>query len=44
MNPQFFTKSAMGKAWEAQKHQSFGKDNLVQVYTTQFFFTSSFLF
>jgi hypothetical protein len=35
MNPQFFTKSKKGKAWEAQKHQPFSKDNLVQVYTTQ---------
>jgi hypothetical protein len=45
MNPQFFAKSAMGKTWEAQKHQPFGKGNLVQVYTTQFIFsTSSSLF
>jgi hypothetical protein len=35
MNPQFFAKSTMGKAWEAQKHQPFGKDNLLQAYTTQ---------
>jgi hypothetical protein len=24
----------MGKAWEAQKQQTFGKDNLLQAYTT----------
>jgi hypothetical protein len=32
MNPSYF---AIGKAWEAQKTQPFGKNNLVQVYTTQ---------
>jgi hypothetical protein len=35
MNPGFFDKSAMGKAWEAQKNQTFGKDNILQVYTTE---------
>jgi hypothetical protein len=30
MNPTFFDKSAMGKAWQAQKDQDFGKDNLDQ--------------
>jgi hypothetical protein len=35
MNPQFFAKSAMGKAWEAQQAQPFGKDNLSQTYTTE---------
>lgn len=25
----------MGKAWEAQKAQPFGKDNLLQTYTTE---------
>jgi hypothetical protein len=33
MNSRFFDKSAMGKAWEAQKHQDFSKDNLDQSYT-----------
>jgi hypothetical protein len=28
MNPKFFEKSAMGTAWQAQKEQPFGKDNL----------------
>jgi hypothetical protein len=32
MNPEFFNKSAMGTAWEAQKQQPFGKDNILQVY------------
>ena len=35
MNPQFFEKSAMGTAWEAQKNQPFGKDNLKQIFLTQ---------
>ena len=34
-NPQFFAKSAMGKAWQAQKNQKFGKDNLLQSFTTE---------
>ncbi len=39
MNPTFFDKSAMGKAWQAQKDQDFGKDNLDQTYivTASFF-------
>jgi hypothetical protein len=28
MNPKFFEKLAMGTAWQAQKEQPFGKDNL----------------
>jgi hypothetical protein len=28
MNPRYFDKSAIGKAWQAQKKQTFGKDNL----------------
>jgi hypothetical protein len=35
MNPKFFNKSAMGTAWQAQKDQPFGKDNLRQVFTTE---------
>jgi hypothetical protein len=35
MNPRFFDKSVMGKAWQAQKKQTFGKDNLFQTYTTE---------
>jgi hypothetical protein len=35
MNPKFFEKSAMGTAWEAQKNQPFGKDNLKQFFLTQ---------
>lgn len=35
MNPRYFDKSAIGKAWHAQKRQSFGKDNLSQTYTTE---------
>jgi hypothetical protein len=35
MNPEFFNKSAMGTAWQAQKDQPFGKDNLRQVFTTE---------
>jgi hypothetical protein len=35
MNPQFFDKSAMGTAWQAQQQQPFGKDNLRQVFTTE---------
>ena len=35
MNPKFFEKSAMCTAWQAQKEQKFGKDNLHQVFTTE---------
>ena len=35
MNPRYFEKSAIGKAWQAQKKQTFGKDNLLQTYTTE---------
>jgi hypothetical protein len=35
MNPRFFDESVMGKAWQAQKEQAFGKDNLLQTYTTE---------
>jgi hypothetical protein len=35
MNPDFFNKSAMGIAWQAQKDQPFGKDSLRQVFTTE---------
>ena len=35
MNPRYFDKSAIGKAWQAQKKQTFGKDNLLQTYTTE---------
>ena len=35
MNPRYFDKSAIGKAWQAQKQQTFGKDNLLQTYTTE---------
>ena len=35
MNPRFFDESVMGKAWQAQKKQAFGKDNLLQTYTTE---------
>jgi hypothetical protein len=35
MNPEFFNKSAMGTAWQAQNNQPFGKDNLRQVFTTE---------
>jgi hypothetical protein len=35
MNPRFFEKSLMGKAWKAQKKQPFGKDNLLQTFTTE---------
>jgi hypothetical protein len=35
MNPKFFNKSTMGTAWQAQKDQPFGKDNLRQVFTTE---------
>jgi hypothetical protein len=34
MNPEFFNKSTMGTAWQAQKDQPFGKDNLGQVFLT----------
>jgi hypothetical protein len=35
MNPKFFEKSAMGTAWQAQKEQPFGKDNLRQIFSTE---------
>jgi hypothetical protein len=35
MNPCFFDKSVMGKAWQAQKKQPFVKDNLLQVFMTE---------
>jgi hypothetical protein len=35
MNPEFFNKSAMGTAWQAQQEQPFGKDNLRQIFTTE---------
>jgi hypothetical protein len=30
MHPRYLEKSALVKAWEAQKQQKFGKDNLLQ--------------
>jgi hypothetical protein len=33
--PVFFQKSVMAKAWQAQKEQSFGKDNILQSFTTE---------
>ena len=35
MNPCYFDKSAIGKAWQAQKKQTFGKDDLLQTYRTK---------
>jgi hypothetical protein len=35
MHPSFLQKSTMGKAWQAQNNQKFGKDNLLQAYTTK---------
>jgi hypothetical protein len=35
MHPSYLQKSAIGKAWQAQKDQKFGKDNLLQAYTTE---------
>jgi hypothetical protein len=35
MHPRYLQQSAIGKAWQAQKNQKFGKDNLLQVYTTE---------
>jgi hypothetical protein len=34
MHPRYLEKSALAKAWDAQKQQKFGKDNLLQSYTT----------
>jgi hypothetical protein len=35
MHPRYLEKLALAKAWEAQKQQKFGKDNLLQSYTTK---------
>jgi hypothetical protein len=35
MHPRYLEKSALAKAWDAQKQQKFGKDNLLQSYTTE---------
>jgi hypothetical protein len=35
MNPEFFNKSVISTAWQAQKEQKFIKDNLRQVFTTE---------
>jgi hypothetical protein len=34
-HPDYLKKSALSTAWQAQKKQRFGKDNLAQVYTTE---------
>jgi hypothetical protein len=44
MHPHYFKKSALGKAWEAQKKQKFGKANLLQSYTTKPVFCHVLLF
>jgi hypothetical protein len=35
MHPKYLEQSALGKSWEAQKEQAFGKDNVKQVFTTE---------
>jgi hypothetical protein len=35
MNPEFFNKSVISTAWQAQREQKFCKDNLRQVFTTE---------
>jgi hypothetical protein len=35
MHPRYLEKSALAKAWDAQKQQKFGKDNLLQSYTIE---------
>jgi hypothetical protein len=44
MHPRYLEKSALAKAWEAQKKQKFGKDNLLQSYTTKPVFCHEWLF
>jgi hypothetical protein len=34
-HPEYLQKSTLSTAWQAQKQQRFGKDNLVQTYTTE---------
>jgi hypothetical protein len=44
MHPCYLEKSALTKAWEAQKQQKFGNDNLLQSYTTKPVFCHVLLF
>jgi hypothetical protein len=46
MHPRYLEKSALAKAWEAQKQQKFSKDNPLQSYTTEpgFCYVMLFLF
>jgi hypothetical protein len=44
MHPHYLEKSALAKAWDAQKQQKFGKDNLLQSYTTKPVFCHVLLF
>jgi hypothetical protein len=44
MHPHNLEKYALAKAWEAQKQQKIGKDNLLQSYTTKPVFCQVLLF
>jgi hypothetical protein len=44
MHPRYLEKLALAKAWKAQKQQKFGKDNLLQSYTTKPVFCHVLLF
>jgi hypothetical protein len=41
MHPRYLEKSALAKAWEAQKQQKFGKDSLLQSYNQTCFLPRS---